>query len=227
MQLASILAKQGLIIATHNAGKLREIQALLTPLNITCTSAAARDLLEPEENGDTFIANAMIKSRAATLATGAPSLSDDSGLVIPALGGAPGIYSARWAGEEKDFSVAFARIQHELESRGEALNTAAYFVCVLSLAIPRTFVPSLSVLDDSGASYTITTAEEEGLYFINIEGRVHGSLSLPARGAQGFGYDPIFVKDGMTQTFAEIPPEAKHAISHRANAFQGFLKLLG
>lgn len=187
---------QKLVIASHNEGKVREIGDLLAPLKIEAISAAALNLAEPEETGDSFHANAALKSLAAAQASGLPALADDSGLVIPALNGAPGIYSARWAGPKKDFNIAMQRIQQELGDKAE--NAAAYFVCVLSLAFP------------DGREHA-------------FEGRAHGKLTFPPRGTQGFGYDPIFIPEGYQVTFAEMAAMQKHAISHRAQAFSLFL----
>lgn len=190
---------QTLIVASHNEGKVREIRALLAPLGFTVASAAERNLPEPEETGETFEANAALKARAAALATGTLSLADDSGLAVPGLGGAPGIYSARWAGERKDFSLAMQRVADELRARGiEPEGAPAYFVCVLALA-------------EGNGDVTC------------VRGEVHGRLTFPARGARGFGYDPIFIADGYDATFGEIDPEEKHRISHRAHAFAALL----
>ncbi len=184
-----------LIVASHNAGKVREINALLAPLGITVHSAAELNLPEPEETGVTFEENAALKARAAALGANMASLADDSGLVVPTLHGAPGIYSARWAGDTKDFSFAMARVESELRAAGvEPNGAAAYFVCVLALS------------DIQG----------------NVQcfrGEVHGTLTFPPRGAHGFGYDPIFIVDGYDVTFGEMEPNEKHAISHRAHAF--------
>ena len=182
-----------LVVASHNPGKVREIGDLIAPYGLTTLAAAELGLAEPVEDGDTFVANAELKARAAATASGEAALADDSGLVVPALGGAPGIYSARWAGPDKDFAMAMARVEAELGDQ----DAAAYFVCVLSLAWP----------DGTVESY---------------EGEVHGHLEFPPRGANGFGYDPIFVADGKTETFGEMDPAAKHAMSHRANAFAKF-----
>jgi XTP/dITP diphosphohydrolase len=190
-----------LVVASHNPGKVREIGELLSPYGIETKSAAALKLPEPEETGATFAENALLKARSAATATGLLSLADDSGLAVTALNGAPGIYSARWAGAEKDFSRAIARVQQELESRG-AEERSAKFVCALALAAP------------SGETEV-------------FEAEVHGHLEFPPRGNKGFGYDPIFVADGLTQTFGEIEPAQKHAISHRARAFQKFLAATG
>ena len=190
------LAPARLIVASHNDGKVREIAALLGPLGIEAIGAAACGLAEPEETGTSFVANAALKARAAATASGEPALADDSGLVVPALDGAPGIYSARWAGPGKDFGVAMARIDRELAARGlEIAGTEAYFVCALSLAWP------------DGHCET-------------VEGRVDGRLTWPPRGGHGFGYDPIFVADGHGRTFGEMTPEEKQPLTHRARAFE-------
>ena len=157
---------------------------------------------EPEETGDTFIANAALKARAAATASGEPALADDSGLVVPALDGAPGIYSARWAGPGKDFRVAMARIEAELAARRrEPVGAEAYFVCALSLGWP------------DGHCET-------------VEGRVDGTLTFPPRGPHGFGYDPIFVPDGQARTFGEMRPEEKQPLTHRARAFEQLAAVL-
>ncbi len=194
--MARRLAAARLIVASHNAGKVREIAALLEPRGIEAVGAAALGLAEPEETGETFIANAALKARAATEASGEPALADDSGLVVPALDGAPGIFSARWAGPAKDFRVAMDRIEAELTARGrETTGTAAYFVCALALAWP------------DGHCET-------------VEGRVDGTLTFPPRGGHGFGYDPIFVPAGHKRTFGEMPAEEKQPLTHRARAFE-------
>jgi XTP/dITP diphosphohydrolase len=187
---------RGLVVASHNPGKVREIAALLAPHAIVVRGAAELGLQEPEETGSTFAENAILKARAAALASGLPALADDSGLSVTALGGAPGIYSARWAGPTKDFSVAMARVERELE---HIADHSAKFVCALVLAQP--------------------SGEVEV-----FEGEVLGSLEFPPRGHNGFGYDPIFVASGMTQTFGELDPAKKHAISHRARAFEKFAR---
>jgi XTP/dITP diphosphohydrolase len=180
-----------LVIASHNAGKVREIAELLHPWVAGFRSAGDLGLPEPEETGDSFVANAELKARAVA-AAGHVALADDSGLVVTALGGLPGIYSARWAGPGRDFGLAMGRINDELAG---AADRSAHFVCALSLAWPDGHVET-------------------------VEGRVHGSLVWPPRGDKGFGYDPIFVPQGKIQTFAEIDPAAKHAMSHRADAFR-------
>ena len=183
----------GLIVATHNPGKLREIVELLAPYGIHVSSAAERGLPEPEETGTTFLANAELKALAAALAAGVPALSDDSGLAVDGLDGAPGIYSARWAGPSKDFGAAMARVERELAERGTT-NRRAHFISALTLAWP------------------------DG-HYESFEGRVSGTLTFPARGDRGFGYDPIFIPDGLQQTFGEMHEATKHRISHRARAF--------
>ena len=194
--MARPLAMARLIVASHNAGKVREIAALLAPLGIEAVGAAALGLAEPEETGATFAANAALKARAAAVASDEPALADDSGLAVPALDGAPGIYSARWAGPGKDFSVAMARIDAELAARGvETGGAAAYFVCALSLAWPDRHCETM-------------------------EGRVDGRLTWPPRGSHGFGYDPIFVPAGHGPSFGEMLPEEKQPLTHRARAFE-------
>jgi XTP/dITP diphosphohydrolase len=184
-----------LIVASHNEGKVREFRELLAPFGFTVRSAAELNLPEPEETGSTFEANAELKANAAAQASGQLSLADDSGLAVPALDGAPGIYSARWAGPAKDFNLAMARVASELHACGiEPTGTPAYFVCVLSLAYPDGSIRSL-------------------------RGEVHGTLTFPPRGTHGFGYDPIFVPSGHNETFGEMDPSAKNAMSHRARAF--------
>ena len=182
-----------LVLASHNAGKLKEIAPLVTPFGVEPISAGALGLPEPEETGDTFIANAALKALAAATATGLPALADDSGLTVVALGGAPGLYSARWAGEAKDFALAMARVEREWRDSGSNDRGAA-FVCALALAWPDGHVET-------------------------FEGRIFGELVFPPRGDRGFGYDPIFIPEGRQETFAEIDPAEKHAISHRARAF--------
>ncbi len=190
-----------LVIATHNAGKLKEIRELLAPFGFPVTSVGELGLPEPAETGNSFVANAEIKSKAAALASGKPSLSDDSGLCVEALNGDPGVYSADWAGAGKDFTLAIGKVKNALDAAGATPPYKAYFVCVLSLCDPQ------------GRT-------------INFEGKVHGSLVFPPRGKNGFGYDPIFVADGHSQTFGEMVPEEKHAISHRARAFARFTEYL-
>lgn len=185
------LAPGRLVIASHNEGKVREIHDLLAPCGIEPVSAASLGLPEPPETGTTFIANAELKAMAAADLSGLPALADDSGLVVEALGGDPGIYSARWAGPTKDFSLAMRLVNEKL---GPHAARDAHFICALSLAWPDGHVES-------------------------FEGRVDGTLVWPPRGEKGFGYDPIFQPLGHDVTFAEMEPAAKHAMSHRADAF--------
>ena len=179
-----------LVIASHNPGKVEEITVLLAPFAIDAVSAVALGIAEPEETGDSFEANAALKATAAAEASGLPAIADDSGLVVPALGGGPGIYSARWAGPAKDFRVAMQRVHRELADR----DRSAQFVAVLALAWP-----------DGDLEL--------------FRGEVAGKLVWPPRGERGFGYDPIFVPEGGVATFGEIDPAQKHRISHRARAF--------
>jgi XTP/dITP diphosphohydrolase len=188
------LSGRRLVIATHNQGKLREIEALMTPFGIAVVSAGALGLPEPEETGTTFEANAELKARAAALGSRLPALADDSGLVVPALDGAPGIYSARWAGPGKDFSAAMKKVEQELTGQEDR---RAYFVAVLALAWPTGKVETW-------------------------RGESHGNLVWPPRGDRGFGYDPMFVPEGAAVTFGEMDPALKHKISHRARAFEKF-----
>ena len=181
-----------LVAATHNKGKVSELKDLFEPLGFDVVSAIELALPEPEETEATFAGNAILKARAAAEATGAPALSDDSGLSVTALGGAPGIFSARWAGEPRDFSRAMEKVQRELDDIG-ATDRSAKFVCALAVVWP-----------DGHAEV--------------FEGEVHGELTWPPRGNKGFGYDPVFVADGESITFGEMEPQRKHAMSHRANA---------
>ena len=186
-----------LVIATHNAGKLREIRELLAPFGIDCIGAAELDLPEPEEIGNNFVDNAELKARASADLTGLPALADDSGLAVDALHGRPGIHSARWAEDEagnRDFGKAMERVWSEVEAAGPEAGRDAHFVCALSLAWPDGTIES-------------------------FEGKVHGTLVWPPRGSNGFGYDAMFVANGDTRTFGEIDPAEKHAVSHRAAAF--------
>ncbi len=189
-----------LIAATHNAGKVRELRELMEPLGFEIVSAIELDLPEPEETEATFTGNAVLKARAAAEATGAPALSDDSGLAVNALGGAPGIYSARWAGEPQDFYKAMEKVEHELGQMGGD-DRSAKFVCALAIVWP-----------DGHAEV--------------FEGEVHGELVWPPRGDKGFGYDPAFVARDETLTFGEMDPVRKHAMSHRADAFAKLRKAL-
>ncbi len=194
-----------LVIATHNAGKLREIRELLAPHGIECLGAAELDLPEPEEIGNNFVDNAELKARAAADLAGLPALADDSGISADALNGLPGIFSARWAEDEagnRDFGRAMERLWREVEAAGDEAGQDAHFTCALSIAWPDGAIES-------------------------FEGKVHGTLVWPPRGTKGFGYDPMFVAGGMDQTFAEIDPAEKHAISHRAVAFNKLVAALG
>jgi XTP/dITP diphosphohydrolase len=196
-----------LVAATHNPGKLREIEELLEPFGVVPVGAGALGLDEPEETGSTFRDNAVLKAQAAARASGLIALADDSGVCVDALDGAPGIYSARWAGETKDFGAAMARVKSELEARAAPPPWRASFISVLALAWP----------DGSVETY---------------QGRVDGTLVFPPRGTAGFGYDPIFLPDGHDRTFGEMSSEEKHgipadgslALSHRARAFQKFAR---
>ncbi len=191
----SIALTTPLLLASHNQGKLREFEELLRPLGISITSAAAMNLPEPEETGTTFEANSALKAEAAAHASGLTSLADDSGICVTGLNNAPGIFSARWAGDKKDFGMAMQRVHDELRANGiNPQGAAAYFVCVLTL------------VDKAGNTH-------------HVRGEVHGTLTFPARGTRGFGYDPIFVPHGQELTFGEMDADAKHAISHRARAF--------
>jgi XTP/dITP diphosphohydrolase len=190
-----------LVIASHNKGKVREIRALLAPFGIEPISAAELGLPEPEETGTTFAENALLKAQASTQGSGLVALADDSGLCVAALGGAPGVYTADWAerqsfegGSGRDWYMAMGKVEGKLAELGPDADRSAAFVCTLALVWP----------DGESAVF---------------EGRVAGSLTWPPRGKLGFGYDPVFVPAGQTQTFAEIAPEDKHAISHRADAF--------
>ncbi len=190
--MARRFAGEQLVIASHNSGKARELADLLAPYDVEAVAASALGLATPEEGGATFLANAEHKSLAAARAAQLPALADDSGLVVPVLDGAPGINSARWAGPERDFAQAMARVERELAESGDR---RAHFVCVLSLAWPDGHVES-------------------------FEGRADGTLVFPPRGDKGFGYDPIFQPVGYQVTYGEMEPGAKHAISHRADAFR-------
>ncbi|QYJ06050.1 RdgB/HAM1 family non-canonical purine NTP pyrophosphatase [Qipengyuania flava] len=190
-----------LVIATHNAGKLKEISALLEPYGVKCISAGSLGLPEPEETGTTFVQNALLKARAAAEASGLVALADDSGLSVEALGGRPGVYTADWAERQwfegepgRDWYMAMGKVEGMLQEKGAGVDRTCAFHCVLALAWP----------------------DGEQLVY---EGTAPGTLTWPPRGEMGFGYDPVFVPEGREQTFAEIAPEEKHAISHRADAF--------
>ncbi len=195
--MARLFAGDRLVIASHNPGKVTEIADLLAPLGIEVVSAGELGLSEPIEDGATFVDNALLKARSAVRGSGLPALADDSGLAVTALDGAPGIYSARWAETPngRDFTVAMSRVQHEL---GDSADRSAAFICVLALAWPD--------------GHTET-----------FEGKIDGDIVWPPQGTRGFGYDPIFRAAGDKQTFGEIEPDRKHAISHRAVAFQKML----
>ncbi len=191
-----------LVIASHNAGKVREIRALLEPFGIDPISAGDLNLPEPEETGTTFEDNALLKAHASAQGSGLPALADDSGLCVAALGGAPGVYTADWAERQpyegeagRDWYMAMGKVEGKLAEQGPNVDRSAYFICTLALAWP-----------DSHAEV--------------FEGRVQGSLIWPPRGTLGFGYDPVFRPDGHDQSFAELDPADKHAMSHRADAFK-------
>ena len=195
------LGSGSLVIATHNAGKLKEISALLDPYGVKCISAGSLGLPEPPETGTTFVQNALIKARAAAEASGLPALADDSGLSVDALDGRPGVYTADWAERQhfegdpgRDWYMAMGKVEGMLQQKGADVDRSCAFHCVLALAWPD---------------------GEQAVY----EGTAPGTLTWPPRGEMGFGYDPVFVPKGREQTFAEIAPEEKHAISHRADAF--------
>lgn len=183
-----------LVVATHNPGKARELAAILDN-RFDLVTAGALGLPEPEETETTFVGNALLKARAAAQGSGLIALADDSGLSVRALDGAPGVYSARWAGPDKDFGLAMAKVEERLQATGLE-DRAAWFTCALAVAWP----------DDGPA--------------LVVEGRVDGQLTFPGRGQRGFGYDPIFTPDGGALTFGEMEPAAKDAMSHRARAFE-------
>lgn len=193
-----LFPQKQLVIASHNAGKVQEIRELLLPLGLNISSAFDHSIVEPEETETTFEGNALLKARAVCRQTHLSSLADDSGLVITALGGDPGVYSARWAGETRDFNIAIEKIKEKLNKQ---CDVKAYFVCVLALVCP------------DGTEVT-------------FRGTCHGHLQFPSRGNFGFGYDPIFVLDGQTKTFGEMHPEEKKQYSHRTHAFKKFLDFL-
>lgn len=191
-----------LVIATHNAGKLREISALLAPYGPDCISAGSLGLPEPAETGRTFTENALLKARAAADSSGLPALADDSGLSVVALDGRPGVWTADWAERQwfegepgRDWFMAMGKVEGMLQGKGPDTPRDAWFSCVLAIAWP---------------------GEGHAIY----EGRAEGSLTWPPRGTMGFGYDPVFVPAGHDRTFAELDPEEKHRISHRADAFR-------
>ena len=182
-----------LVTATHNKGKVAELRDLLEPLGFEVVSALDLGLEEPEETELSFVGNALLKARAAAKSAGVPALADDSGLSVTALGGMPGIYSARWAGEPRDFGCAMQKVEEELQDVA-ATDRSARFVCALAVVWPD--------------------GHEEV-----FEGEVRGTLVWPPRGQNGFGYDPMFVADGEEITFGEMDPARKHGMSHRAHAF--------
>ena len=182
-----------LVIATHNVGKMREIEALFASFDFTILSATGLGLAEPDETENTFIGNAVLKAKAAALASGTAALADDSGLSVAALNGAPGVYSARWAGPNRDFNIAMKAVEEAfLKTRSD--DTRAEFICALALVWP------------------------DG-YTVSVEGKIQGIIKFPARGTLGFGYDPIFQPYGHNSSFGEMSADAKHTISHRADAF--------
>jgi len=188
-----------LVIASHNQGKVREINELIAPYGLQAISAGDLSLPEPVEDGDSFAANAILKAQAASTASGLAALSDDSGLEVAGLEGAPGIYSARWGGPDKDFNMAMQRVEEELAAKGcvEPSQRGANFTCALALAVP---------------------GQETQVF----EGKVFGQIVWPPRGSKGFGYDPFFVATGESETFGEMEPGRKHQMSHRAQAFALF-----
>ena len=185
-----------IVLASHNAGKLREFSTLLAESGITVVSAGELNLPEPEETADTFVGNSEIKALAAARASGMPALADDSGFCVSALGGQPGVYSARWGGPTKDMSIAMERVHREM---GDTADRGASFVAALCLAWP------------DGETRSVV-------------GECHGQTVWPPRGEQGHGYDPMFVPEGETRTFAEMAESEKNALSHRGRAFELFLK---
>jgi len=203
MEMKLNLPENKLIVASHNSGKVREISALLAPLGVQVISASELHLPEPEETETTFEGNARLKAEAAMSVSGLAALSDDSGLCVDALGGDPGIFSARWAGPAKDFQLAMRKVEDKLIATGATAGDKrkAHFVCSLCLAIPGK-LPQV------------------------FTGKVFGKMVWPPRGDRGFGYDPVFVPDGHGVTFGEMDPVAKHAMSHRANAFAQLLEAL-
>lgn len=199
--MTRLIGSGTLVIATHNEGKLKEISALLEPHGVKCISAGSLGLPEPAETGTTFVQNALIKARAAAEASGLVALADDSGLSVDALGGRPGVYTADWAERQwfegdpgRDWYMAMGKVEGMLQEKGTEVDRSCAFHCVLALAWPD---------------------GEQAVY----EGTAPGTLTWPPRGTMGFGYDPVFVPRGREQTFAQLDPAEKHAISHRADAF--------
>jgi XTP/dITP diphosphohydrolase len=187
-----------IVVASHNEGKMRELAELLAPFGIACVAAGSLGLSEPEETGETFAENAELKAVAAAKASGMVAIADDSGLEVAALHGAPGIHAARWGGPNRDFGLAMARVNREIDAISAA-DARANFTCALALALP-----------DGTAQV--------------FEGRVFGTLTWPPRGTRGFGYDPIFVPDGYTETFGEMEPALKNRLSHRMRAFEQLMR---
>jgi len=198
----AVLREGGLLLASHNKGKLKELEAAFRGDDIEILSAIDKALPEPEETENSFSGNARLKALAAAGLTDGAVLADDSGLAIDALSGAPGIYSARWAGPDRDYDMAFSRISEELGGDEAAMGARAAFVCVLVLILPG--------------------GEE-----LVAEGRVEGRLTFPPRGEGGFGYDPIFIPDGEERTFGEMTPAEKAGYSHRAKALTALRAELG
>ena len=197
-----LLRERGILLASHNQGKLAELRRAFADDGIEIHAAPEKGLPEPEETATTFLGNARLKASAAMEATGLPSLADDSGLAIDALDGAPGLYSARWAGPDRNYQVAFDRIVSELGGAEKAEGARAAFVCLLVLRLP------------DGSEMT-------------AEGRVPGRLTFPPRGEGGFGYDPIFLPETEGRTFGEMTPEEKSRFSHRARALGTLRRTLG
>ena len=189
--MSRLFVDNELVVASHNAGKITEIGKLLAEYGVTALAATDFGIPEPEETGVTFLENAVLKAHHAAGLSGLPALADDSGLAVHALGGDPGLYSARWAGPDRDFAKAMEKIEHALKDKDDR---RAHFICALALCWPDGHCES-------------------------FEGRVDGQMVWPPRGNRGFGYDPTFLPDGHGVTFGEMDPDLKHAISHRADAF--------
>lgn len=215
--MSGVLQLGRLVLASHNQDKIAELRHFLAPLGLDCLSAAELRLPSPQESGSDFAANARLKACAAAQASGLPALGDDSGLCVAALGGAPGIFSARWARRpeeaEPDFLFGMQKIQRALARQGVALmpepmpqSPSAHFVCALALAWPQ----------PSHAPQALRERQDVRVF----EGQAHGCLIFPPRGELGFGYDPIFVPHGSVISFGEMTPAHKHGLSHRAAAFR-------